>query len=179
MLSRTAASAQAATIAPSSIPKYVTPLFVLPAMPPSGRGENSWPVFTSTPGPYTGPSPSRSTCTAHTTSRRTTGTFGRDRNPLEWFDPITENPVVNTTEIWEVWSFAAGGHDFHVHLVEFQVLGRRPISGGTPTPPNPWEVGRKDSVFASGGVITRIQATFDHVSRFVWHCTSSTTRTTA
>jgi spore coat protein A len=91
-------------------------------------------------------------------------------NPLEWFDPITEAPVVNTTEIWEVYNFAAGGHDFHVHLVEFQVLNRQPISGGATTPPNPWEVGRKDSVFAPGGQITRIQATFDHVSQFVWHC---------
>jgi bilirubin oxidase len=90
--------------------------------------------------------------------------------PLEWFDPITEQPVVNTTEIWEVWNFAAGGHDFHVHLVEFRVLDRQPIAGGATTPPNPWEVGDKDSVFAPGGMITRIQATFDHVSRFVWHC---------
>ncbi|HEY7144226.1 MAG TPA: multicopper oxidase domain-containing protein [Streptosporangiaceae bacterium] len=91
-------------------------------------------------------------------------------NPLEWFDPITEDPKVNTTEIWEIWNFAAGGHDFHVHLVEFNVLDRRPIAGGATTPPAVYEVGDKDSVFAPGGQITRIKATFDHVSRFVWHC---------
>lgn len=37
-------------------------------------------------------------------------------------------------------------------------------------PPSPWEVGRKDSALAPGSQITRIQATFDHVSRYVWHC---------
>ena len=42
LLSRTSSAARAATITPSSIPKYVTPLFILPAMPPSGA--NAWSV---------------------------------------------------------------------------------------------------------------------------------------
>lgn len=90
--------------------------------------------------------------------------------PLEWHDPITEAPVVNTTEDWEVWNFGAGGHDFHVHLVEFQLQDRRKISDGSNVPLAPYESGDKDSAFAPTGTITRIRATFDHVSRFVWHC---------
>lgn len=53
--------------------------------------------------------------------------------PLEWFDPITENPKVNTTGDWEVWNFAAGGHDFHVHLAEFQLQGQ-PVRLALPLP---------------------------------------------
>ena len=100
------------------------------------------------------------------------GTVNSDgtANPLEWFDPITETPVVNSTEIWEVWNFGTGGHDFHIHLVQFRVLDRRPLGGGAATPPSPWEVGDKDSVFVPTNTVTRIQATFDHVSRYVWHC---------
>jgi spore coat protein A, manganese oxidase len=100
------------------------------------------------------------------------GTVNSDgtANPLDWAAPITENPALNATEIWEIYNFATGGHDFHVHLVQFQVQGRTPIGGGSTSPPAPYEVGDKDSVSAPAGQITTIKATFDHQSRFVWHC---------
>jgi spore coat protein A, manganese oxidase len=100
------------------------------------------------------------------------GTVNSDgtANPLGWSDPITENPALNSTEIWEVWNFTGITHDFHIHLVEFQVVNREPIGGGTITPPNPWETGDKDSAPATDGQITRVIAKFDHQSRYVWHC---------
>ena len=39
---------------------------------------------------------------------------------LGWHDPITENPEVGTTEIWELHNTTP----IHVHEVLFQVLGR-------------------------------------------------------
>jgi FtsP/CotA-like multicopper oxidase with cupredoxin domain len=91
-------------------------------------------------------------------------------NPLDWSAPMTETPAYGSTEIWEVYNFAAGGHDFHVHLVEFQIQNRQPIAGGAVIPPSVWETGDKDSCTAPPGQITRIKAHFDHRSRFVWHC---------
>jgi spore coat protein A, manganese oxidase len=98
------------------------------------------------------------------------GTTSATGNPLGWADPLTENPALNSTEIWNIYNFAAGGHDFHVHLVEFQVQSRTPIAGGTASGPEPYEVGYKDSCSAPAGMITTILATFDHQSRYVWHC---------
>ena len=90
-------------------------------------------------------------------------------NPLHWDDPITEHPATGATEIWALNNFTEDGHPIHVHLVEFQVLDRTPF-GGTPTGPQPWETGTKDTVFAFPGQTTRIKATFDRSGRFVWHC---------
>ena len=57
------------------------------------------------------------------------------------------------------------------------MLDRRPFGGaenptqiGDPRPPEAWETGRKDTVLALPGEITRIKANFDRAGRFVWHC---------
>lgn len=42
--------------------------------------------------------------------------------PLHWDDPITEDPKLNTTEIWNFFNFTKDTHPIHVHLVEYQVL---------------------------------------------------------
>ena len=96
-------------------------------------------------------------------------------NPLDWSAPITEKPADGSTEIWEVWNFSPEGaaqvsHVFHMHMVQFQVLNREPIGGGTVSAPHPWERGHKDSCASPTGLITRVKATFDHKGRFVWHC---------
>jgi spore coat protein A, manganese oxidase len=57
-----------------------------------------------------------------------------------------------------------------MHLVQFQVINREPIGGGTLSGPSPWETGPKDSCNAPTGVITRVKAHFDHRGTFVWHC---------
>jgi spore coat protein A len=91
-------------------------------------------------------------------------------NPLGWHEPITENVPFNATETWEVHNFTAGGHSFHIHLIQFEVLGRRPIAGGTMTPPDPHEIGPKDTVFVPGQGVTLFKAKFDRRSLYVWHC---------
>ncbi len=99
------------------------------------------------------------------------GTINTDGtgNPLHWHDAVTEHPAAGATEIWEINNFTEDGHPVHVHLVEFQVLGRQPF-GGTARGPETWETGTKDTVMAFPGETTRIKATFDRAGRYVWHC---------
>jgi FtsP/CotA-like multicopper oxidase with cupredoxin domain len=99
-----------------------------------------------------------------------------------WMDPVTENPAVGATEIWEIYNATVDGHPMHVHEVVFEVVNRQPIfvnedtqevqvvPGSVPTPPRPWETGFKDTVIAYPGEVTRIRAKFDTAGQYVWHC---------
>lgn len=89
--------------------------------------------------------------------------------PLMWHHPITENPALAATEVWEIYNFTEDAHPIHIHVVQFQVVNREPI-GGTPRSPEAWESGFKDTVIAYPGEITRVKATFDVPGLFVWHC---------
>jgi spore coat protein A len=90
-------------------------------------------------------------------------------NPLDWGDPITETPLVGTTEVWEIHNFTVDAHPIHVHLVQFQVINREDEQGQI-RGPEPWETGFKDTLIAYPGEITRIKARFDIPGRYVWHC---------
>jgi spore coat protein A len=99
-----------------------------------------------------------------------------------WMEPVTENPALGSTEVWEFYNATADAHPIHVHEVLFEVLNRQAIfvNGGTqevqispgsvPTPPEPWETGFKDTVIAYPGQVTRIRAQFNTPGQFVWHC---------
>ena len=89
--------------------------------------------------------------------------------PQLWMNPITENPALGATETWEIYNFTADAHPIHLHLVQFEVLERQ-VVGGAVRPPEPTEAGRKDTVIAYPGEITRSKATFDRAGLFVWHC---------
>jgi spore coat protein A len=91
-------------------------------------------------------------------------------NPLAWEEPITENPALGTTEIWEMANFTEDAHPIHLHMVQFQVVERQPMGGGLARPPERWETGSKDTVIAFPEEITRVKATFDRPGLFVWHC---------
>lgn len=99
------------------------------------------------------------------------GTLNSDStpNPLLWGAALTENPGLNSTEVWELHNFTEDGHPIHVHQVQFQVLSRQPFDG-TARGPETWESGFKDTVIALPGEITRIKAKFDIAGRYVWHC---------
>jgi bilirubin oxidase len=89
--------------------------------------------------------------------------------PLDWDDPITETPVLDAVEVWELHNFTADAHPIHIHEVQFQVLDREPFAG-TARPPELWETGDKDTVIAYPDEITRVKARFDQPGLFVWHC---------
>jgi FtsP/CotA-like multicopper oxidase with cupredoxin domain len=101
-----------------------------------------------------------------------------------WMDPVTENPAVGTTEVWEFYNFTADAHPMHVHEVTFEVVNREalvldPDTGEPVQPvqlsgnirlPEPSEIGFKDTVTAYPGEVTRIRAQFNTPGQFVWHC---------
>lgn len=41
-----------------------------------------------------------------------------------WFQPATETPSPDSTEIWEIYNFTADAHPIHLHLVNFEILDR-------------------------------------------------------
>jgi FtsP/CotA-like multicopper oxidase with cupredoxin domain len=91
--------------------------------------------------------------------------------PLGWYDPITENPAVGATEVWEMHNFTEDAHPIHIHEILFEVVNREVIETGAVRAPEPWESGsRKDTVIAYPGEITRVKATYDRAGLFVWHC---------
>ena len=47
---------------------------------------------------------------------------------LEWDDPITENPVLNSTEIWEIYNETEDAHPIHLHGVTMQLINRQKFS---------------------------------------------------
>jgi spore coat protein A len=104
-------------------------------------------------------------------------------NGSHWRDPITEQPLLNSVEIWNLINLTEDAHPIHLHLVRFQILDRRPFDVfayqqtrtlhflAPATPPDPNEAGWKDTVRADPGVVTRIIARFEGFpGRYVWHC---------
>jgi FtsP/CotA-like multicopper oxidase with cupredoxin domain len=99
-----------------------------------------------------------------------------------WAEPITENPALGATEVWEFYNATGDAHPIHVHEVVFEVLNRQEIfvdedtqevqvvPGSVARPPESWETGFKDTVTAFPGEVTRIRAQFNTPGQFVWHC---------
>ena len=48
---------------------------------------------------------------------------------LQWHDPVTENPMLNSTEIWEIYNQSEDAHPIHLHLVSTQLISRQKIYG--------------------------------------------------
>jgi FtsP/CotA-like multicopper oxidase with cupredoxin domain len=101
----------------------------------------------------------------------------------EWAGPVTENPSVGDTELWEFHNFTADAHPMHVHETVFEVVNRQGLVTnedgetvppsrlvGEPRAPEAWESGFKDTVIAYPGEVTRIRARFTNAGQFVWHC---------
>jgi FtsP/CotA-like multicopper oxidase with cupredoxin domain len=99
-----------------------------------------------------------------------------------WMDPITENPAVGATEVWEFYNGTADAHPMHVHEVQFQVVNRQAIlfdeatktfqaaPGSVPRPAESWEDGFKDTVTAYPGEVTRVRMKFKTAGQYAWHC---------
>jgi spore coat protein A len=117
-------------------------------------------------------------------------------NPLDgtlaWEDPITENPSVGDTEMWEIHNATPDAHPIHLHLVGFRIVSRQRFTArilpkqmargsiggrlsnirlrGRPRLPAPGEAGCKDTALMLPGEVTRIVATFRRAGEYVWHC---------
>ena len=104
-------------------------------------------------------------------------------NNTPWHAPITEKPVIDTTEIWEFVNLTEDTHPIHLHLVRFQILDRQRIDTnaffdnrsvefiGDVEPATGIEAGWKDTVRADAGTLTRIIVPFKgYTGRYVWHC---------
>jgi FtsP/CotA-like multicopper oxidase with cupredoxin domain len=89
---------------------------------------------------------------------------------LDFDDPVTEQPALGATEIWELHNFTADAHPIHLHLVQFHMVDRQSMDGGPARGPEPQERGFKDTVIAYPGQITRLKAQFDLPGRYLWHC---------
>lgn len=116
-----------------------------------------------------------------------------DNGPLEvlldgqkWSAPISELPIVGSTEEWQIVNLTGDSHPIHLHLVQFQILSRQgfqsmnymqdwisingeppldhptevlPVANylqGYPAPPDQNETGWKDTVRSNPGEVTTI-----------------------
>jgi spore coat protein A, manganese oxidase len=104
---------------------------------------------------------------------------------LGMMDPITENPALNSTEIWEIYNNTVDAHPIHLHMVKMQLLNRQGFSAtvnlttgvttnillkGSATTPKPEEAGWKDTYITYPGEVTRLITTFNIPGPSVWHC---------
>jgi len=51
-----------------------------------------------------------------------------DWKAIPWHSPTTETPGLDTTEVWEIYNFTGDAHPVHLHLVNFEILGRNHIT---------------------------------------------------
>jgi FtsP/CotA-like multicopper oxidase with cupredoxin domain len=82
---------------------------------------------------------------------------------------IDEEIPLNETEVWIIRNLGgmmmqAGGHPFHVHGTQFQVISR---NGQTPPPE---ERGFKDTIFVAVGEEVQIRIRFSQPGIFMYHC---------
>jgi len=107
---------------------------------------------------------------------------GMTLNRTAWHMPVTEKPVLGTTEIWEFVNLTEITQPVHLHMVRFQVLDRRGFDVALYkekgelryiVPPNRIaadEAGWKDTVRCEKGQVTRIIVPFEpYTGRYVWH----------
>ena len=109
---------------------------------------------------------------------------------------VTTKPRAGAVEDWLLVNTTADTHPIHLHLVTFEVIDRRPFDvaaydpttrtityTGRAVPAAPTENGRKDTVQANPGEVTRIRARFELPDegtivlppgvtnpQYVWHC---------
>ncbi len=104
-------------------------------------------------------------------------------NESHWGMPVTEKPVLGSTEIWTLINPTNDSHPIHLHLVRFQILDRQNYEPylfqtkrqlhflGPPQAPAANEAGWKDTVQAHSRMVTRIIVPFTgFTGRYVWHC---------
>jgi spore coat protein A len=111
----------------------------------------------------------------------------------------TETPLLGSTETWEIFNYTADAHPMHLHLVQYQVLGRYMMSQtdingdgvvdqsdyttaadlnhdglvndiGSALQLRPEDTGWQDTVWVGPGEVLKIIQKFDLPGDYVWHC---------
>ena len=108
----------------------------------------------------------------------------------------TENPSAGKIEVWQLFNLTGDTHPIHFHLVNVQIIQRQAFTGdpangitlvvGSATPPDPNEVGWKETVRMNPGEVTTVIAQFNLPTlpasmgnplsprtgghEYVWHC---------
>ena len=82
----------------------------------------------------------------------------------------TETPGIDAIEVWRIFNLSADAHPIHFHLVNVQILSRQafqvgqyagtPKFVGAPVPPDPNELGWKETVRANPGECTTVVMQF-------------------
>lgn len=99
-------------------------------------------------------------------------------NDLLW-DDITEYPRHGTTEVWSWVNRSGVVHPMHMHLEPQQLLDRQDfeivngeiVPSGPRVPPQPYEVGWKDTFQAMPNQITRVIMYFNsYTGKYPYHC---------
>lgn len=104
-------------------------------------------------------------------------------NGTRWSEPVTENPELDSTEIWSFINLTDDSHPIHLHLVRFQILDRTPfdlsvyqltgkiVFNGPAATLEANESGWRDTVRVDPMTVTRIIVKFEgYKGRYVWHC---------
>src|SRR5271165_1738260 len=113
---------------------------------------------------------------------------------LGYISPTTENPSAGTVEVWQIMNLTGDTHPIHFHLVNVQLIERQPFTGdpngwsytGPPTPPDPNEIGWKETARMNPGEVTTVIMQFNLPKlpasmgnplsprtgghEYVWHC---------
>jgi len=118
---------------------------------------------------------------------QTQDSFGRVMHLLNgrmWHEPVTEKVQLDSIEVWHLVNHFNFPHPIHIHLVNFEIIGRKPFTDDdfdengnykfvpeSLTPPLDFERGLKDVVRTTPGEVTSIAIHFkEHVGDYVWHC---------
>jgi spore coat protein A len=132
--------------------------------------------------------------TMGTTSSQSLDNQGLPTWGLPYLATPTENPTAGSIEVWQIFNLTGDVHPIHFHLVNVQLIQRQHFKGvpgnlrftGPQTPPDPNEIGWKDTVRMNPGEATTVIMQFnlpklpasmgDPTSprtgghEYVWHC---------
>ena len=133
--------------------------------------------------------------TMGTMTSKSTNNQGLNSWGLGYMDAATETPHAGATEVWRIFNLTMDVHPIHFHLVNVQLIERQAFVGdpdsyslvGPPMPPDPNEVGWKETVRINPGECATFIMKFDLPNlptaamrnavsprtggrEYVWHC---------
>jgi spore coat protein A len=75
---------------------------------------------------------------------------------IPWHMATTENPALNTTEVWNIHNFTGDAHPVHLHLVNFQILGRKSMTFESDEEFNPQQIMQHNGTFGMAPRVSNI-----------------------